>query len=108
MSDIQIKPPDRDLSENETVHTSVQNPITEIPITDKPLNFYKNQVIVHCSRDLIIAKVRVQKIFEKIRLTISIPFANFETHLISTIKHKILFKVQTRIQKSYHVLIVNE
>ncbi|XP_050505429.1 uncharacterized protein LOC126883802 [Diabrotica virgifera virgifera] len=31
---------------NETIHTAVENPILGIPISEKPLNFYNNQIIV--------------------------------------------------------------
>jgi hypothetical protein len=86
ISNVQIKPPDRVISDNETIHSAVENPIVEIPVTDKPLNNYKNQIIINCPRDAINHNVKTQKIFDKTRLIFSIPLNNFETNVISMIK----------------------
>jgi hypothetical protein len=82
ISNVQIKPPDRVISDNETIHSAVENPIVEIPVTDKPLNNYKNQIIINCPRDAINHNVKTQKIFDKTRLIFSIPLNNFETNMI--------------------------
>jgi hypothetical protein len=49
ISNIQIKPPDKNPSD---VHSALKNPVITIPLTDKPLNHYKNQVKLFCSRNI--------------------------------------------------------
>jgi hypothetical protein len=86
ISNIQIKPPDKNPSDNETVHSALENPVITIPITDKPLNHYKNQVILFCSRNILKPNVQQTTIFNKNRLTISLPTNNIESHIINVIK----------------------
>jgi hypothetical protein len=40
-------------SDNETVHTSAENPVLEISIIEKPINQFKNQLLIHCSKDAV-------------------------------------------------------
>jgi hypothetical protein len=61
ISNVQIKPPDRVISDNETIYFAVENPIVEIPVTDKPLNNSKNQIIINCPRDAINHNVKTKK-----------------------------------------------
>lgn len=73
-------------SDDETVHTSHENPIIEVPITEKPLNFFKNQVIIHSTRNIVEPIVQTLKIFDKFRITISFPENNIKTHILNFIK----------------------
>lgn len=49
ISNIQIRPPNQIInkpSDSETVHSSSENPIFGIPISERPINMYKNQIII--------------------------------------------------------------
>jgi hypothetical protein len=81
ISNIQIKSPDKNPSDDETVHSALENPVITIPLTDKPLNHYKNQVILFCSRNILKPNVQQTAIFNKNRLTISLPTNNIESHI---------------------------
>lgn len=70
---------------NETVHTSLENPIMQIPYTEKVLNTFKNQVIVSLNKKDTL-KVTKQKIFENNRLVVEIPITQVKTHFLNLIK----------------------
>jgi hypothetical protein len=84
ISDIQIKPPDYD--DNETIHTSIENPVLEIPITNKPVNYFKSQIIIHCNKDALKPNIKITKAFDKTKITASIPLTNFETNTVNILK----------------------
>lgn len=72
--------------DDETVHSSHENPILEIPITSKPLNIYKNQVIIHSNKNITEPKVQTLKIFGKFRITVLFPEINQKTHVLNFVK----------------------
>lgn len=76
ISDIQIRPPNREnnpiqnhntTEDLETRHSSVENPIVGAPYIQKPINIYKHQVIFRYSNNNKI-KTQKQHIFDKHRL----------------------------------------
>lgn len=86
ISDVVITPAIRDLSDNETVHSAIENPIIEVPISEKALNTYKNQVVIHSSRNITDSQVKTFKPYDKLRITVSLPENNLTTHILNFIK----------------------
>lgn len=72
---------------NETQHSSQENPILEIPISEQPLNKFKHQIILSISNDALTPRVNIIKIFDnKTRLKITVPIRNLEVHLVKVLK----------------------
>lgn len=102
ISNIQIKPPDENIEDlltkqqdrpaeddNETVHSNLEDPILEIPITQKPLNTYKNQIYIVTSQNSISLNVKQQKIFDNNRWRITIPTNDTEKHILNIFREYI-------------------
>ena len=69
ISDIQIVPPTQPVNpdtDSNTVHSAAENPIFGLPISERPLNMYKNQIFITCG-DISDMQVRREKIFENTR-----------------------------------------
>ena len=80
-----------------TAHSSHENPILEIPITDEPLNKFHRQVIFTIV-DGIKRKPAVSKPFEKhTRINIQLSKTNLEEDLINAVKEYICSKIKTAI-----------
>lgn len=83
---------------DETVHSNHENPIIGIPIIEKPINYYKNQIIVtevnHPSKD-----IEIHKLFNNQyqRYIIQISKTHFEEELVKFIKQYLVPNV------SYHI-----
>ncbi|CAH0560391.1 unnamed protein product [Brassicogethes aeneus] len=99
-SNIQVKPPD-----SETVHSAVEDPILNIPITENCLNHYSNQIVINQN---IFNKYHVIKnnIFEtKSRITVKLS-QNYESEIIQLFKDyidpNILDKNQQKEIISHH------
>ena len=84
ISDIQIHPPNN--TGEETVHSSHENPILQIPISDQPLNYFKNQIIISSSPDILQSKIKKHKIFDKDQFTITLPEQNIDRQIIDIVK----------------------
>lgn len=84
ISNIQIKPPDeiqRNDEDLETVHTAVENPIFTIPISTRPLNAYKNQIIFTCGETREF-KFRQEKIFDNVRFYVTLSQRYLEDSIV--------------------------
>lgn len=72
---------------NETTHSSAENPILTIPITEKSVNTYNNQIILSTNEKTTKKYVIKSKTFEnKERMTVSVPFQNIRAEIINFIK----------------------
>lgn len=84
-------------SSTETVHTSNENPILEIPITDEPLNKFNRQIIFTLVND-VKRKPVVTKPFEThTRTSIQLSESNLEEDVINAIKEYVNPKVRTAL-----------
>lgn len=61
--------PDRDDGSDITTHTSAENPICAIPISDKPVNHYVNRIIIKLGDQ---HDVKYKKIFSKHNYTLTV------------------------------------
>ena len=103
LSDIQLKPPtkkQKDKSDGETVHTSLEDPILNIPISEKPLNQYKNQIFITVGE---INKIycRKSKVFENTRFYVTLPKFNLERSIVDFLKNYVDSK------RSYAIYLQN-
>lgn len=79
--------PDNDSNDDITVHSNIENPITGIPILEKPVNSYKNQIFIkevpHSPQ-----KLKIKKLFngQFQRMYIELNERTFEIELASFIK----------------------
>lgn len=81
-----------------TVHTSQEDPILEIPITDEPLNKYKRQLSISVVGD-IRNKPIVTKLFDTyIRTCVQVSESNLEQDIINVIKEFIDPKMKTALK----------
>lgn len=85
LDNIQIKPPDT----NATVHTAIEHPVFEIPITERPLNQYNNQIVIKTNNTDQTFTLSYKIFPTKERHTLSISNNKFETELIKYLKTKI-------------------
>lgn len=86
ISDVQIHPPTKNIeSDLETVHTSLEEPILNIPISERSLNTFKNQIVI-TTGDIETIKCKFNKIFENTRLYVTIAERNMQTHIIKILK----------------------
>lgn len=88
LQNIILKPPEKpqdDSTDLETVHTSLENPILNIPFTEKTINIYKNQLIISKTKSDK-PKHSFEKIFDKNRHFWQISENMNETQWINLIK----------------------
>ncbi|KAJ8910639.1 hypothetical protein NQ315_012507 [Exocentrus adspersus] len=85
ISNIQLKPPVHD-TDSQTQHTSLEEPTLTIPISEKCINSFKNQIILDTSDDSVAPSIQRHSVFDKLRLYVVIPTREFQTHLINFIK----------------------
>lgn len=84
-------------SSTETVHTSNENPILEIPITDEPLNKFHRQIHLTVVND-VKRRPTVTKPFDThTRTSIQLSQNNLEDDVINAIKEYVNPKVKTAI-----------
>jgi len=88
ISNVQIKPPRVESippSDLETVHSAAENPLFGIPLTERPINQYKNQVIM-TNGDIEVPKIKQTNVFNNMRFYITISIRNYEQHVIKILK----------------------
>lgn len=91
------KPPSLTGSTTLTAHTSTEDPILEIPISDEPLNKFYRQVSLVVVGDLQ-KRPTVTKPFEnRVKTTIQVSESNLESDVITAIKENVNPKVKTGI-----------
>lgn len=84
-------------SSTDTVHTSNEHPILEVPITDEPLNKFHRQIYFTIVGD-IKRRPTVTKPFENhTRMAIQLSKSNLESDVINAIKEYVNPKVKTAI-----------
>lgn len=98
VSDVALTP-ERPASSNATQHSSQSNPILNIPISEQPINQFKNQILLNVTKNLINPRTIIEKPFDKTRLKISLPFHDFEKNLVDT------FKEYVNPKTTYGILI---
>lgn len=76
----------REINDSNTQHSSAENPILDIPITEHPVNFYKNQIVFLPNTNRSASSPTKSKPFDKIRLTIHCKNENLEKTVINTFK----------------------
>jgi hypothetical protein len=92
-------PNDQNLDEDETdvqtAHTSRENPTCEIPISEDPINFKKNQIYLKLVSTNP-APVQLRQLFRnsKQRFTVQISKENFETDFLNFVKEYIVPNIQ--------------
>lgn len=84
-------------SSTETVHTSVENPILEVPITDEPLNKFHRQLYLTIVDDVRRRPVVTKPFDTHTRVNIQLSESNLEEDLINAIKEYVNPKVKTAI-----------
>ena len=81
-------------SDNETIHSNHDgNTTTNIPISETPINYAKNQIIIS-SVPHSPSKPKIIKIFDKTRLVVQLSENNFDTDIINFIKEFIVPKLK--------------
>ncbi|GJQ75526.1 hypothetical protein Trydic_g17612 [Trypoxylus dichotomus] len=65
---LQIRPPDKSPPGSDTVSSAVEDPILELPDTERPLNLYQNQIILNKSPTKTL-QIHFEKIFNKERIS---------------------------------------
>lgn len=91
------KPPSVIGSTTQTAHTSEENPILEVPITDEPLNKFNRQIVFTIVGD-IKSRPTVSKPFEThTRTNIQLSESNLQQDLVNAIKEYVNPKVKTGI-----------
>lgn len=73
-------------TDSQTIHTEHENPILDIPYTERPINTYKNQIIFSTSERNKNTSIFRKKIFDKTRLEVSMPKQINDTHFITFTK----------------------
>lgn len=103
-SDTQICPP-RPQASNETIHSSTENPILDIPISENAINTFKNQLIITASKDTTRTHVKLTKPFGiKTRYQITFPNRHkdsFEKEVVKTFKEYVK-------PKTLHGMLIDE
>lgn len=79
------KQTEQDSTDIETVHTSIENPILNIPFTEKNINTYKNQIIISSNKTNQ-TKHTYEKVFDKNRHYWQIPENINENQCVNLIK----------------------
>ena len=84
-------------SSTDTVHTSIEHPILEVPITDEPLNKFHRQISLTIVSD-VTRRPTVTKPFEThTRIAIQLSESNLENDVINAVKEYVNPKVKTAI-----------
>lgn len=91
-------PEARPVSDNETVHSSAEDPILNVPITENPVNFYNNQIIIIQNDSERYYVIRSNPFENKNRKTVHIS-KNVETDIIK------FFKEHVDPKKTYCIFI---
>lgn len=84
-------------SSTETAHTSVENPILEIPITDEPLNKFNRQICFTIVSDVKKRPVVTRPFDTHTRISIQLSESNLEEDVICAVKEYVNPKVKTAI-----------
>ena len=84
-------------SSTETVHTSSENPILEIPITDEPLNKFHRQIYFNLVTDVKRRPVVTKPFDTHTRISIQLSESNLEEDVINAAKEYITPKIKTAI-----------
>lgn len=69
----------------ETVHTSLENPILDIPISERSVNTYKNQIVL-TSGDVDEMKCNSVKVFQNTRLYVTLTNINAQQNIVKLLK----------------------
>lgn len=78
---------ERPIDTNETIHSARENPVLEVPISERSLNTFKNQIIFCISSDALNSIVRIEQPFDnKKRLNITLRSNYFDLDLINFLK----------------------
>lgn len=93
ISDIQIRPPFKTPSKKssktstdlETIHTSLENPIFNLPISEKSINVFKHQIIL-TTGDIENINCRYDTVFQNTRLYVTISIKNTTKNIIKLLK----------------------
>lgn len=74
-------------SSSNTVHSNQENPIVGVPITEKPINLYKNQIFIKLVEHSP-QQIKIKKLFENKfqRMFVQVSERNFEIEIINFIK----------------------
>lgn len=90
-----------DVDENSstaTAHTSAENPILEIPISDYPLNKFTKQIVFNIVGD-IKGRPSVTKPFDAFtRINLQVSQSNLEEDVVNAIKEHVLPKINTGLR----------
>lgn len=79
-------PNNRQDEDDATVHTNNENPILEIPVTEKPINFFGNQIIVTFVNTFVCKPKLTNPFPNKNRVEAFISNENFEKEIIDLFK----------------------
>ncbi|CAB3262530.1 unnamed protein product [Arctia plantaginis] len=91
------RPPSIDNSATSTAHTSQENPILEVPITDEPLNKFHRQLCMTLV-DEITRRPVVSKPFEShVKVSTQISESSLESDIVNSIKEYVNPKVKTAL-----------
>lgn len=91
------KAPSIDNSATNTAHTSQENPILEVPITDEPLNKFHKQLCLNVV-DIITRRPVVSKPFEShTRVVVQVSNSDLETDVVNAIREYVNPKVKTAL-----------
>ena len=92
-------------SSTETIHTSQEDPILEIPITDEPLNKFHHQLRLTVVGDLKMRTVTTKPFDTHTRISIQLSENNLEEDLINAIKEYVNPKIKTALLISPYLAI---
>lgn len=91
------KPPSIADSSTETAHTSNENPILEVPITDEPINKFHRQIIMTVVGDIKKRPTATKPFDTHTRTSIQVSQTNLIDDVIAAIKEYVNPKVKTGI-----------
>lgn len=94
---------DLDDSRTATVHTSNENPILEVPISEDPLNRFTRQLVLNVVGDIKGKPVFTKPFETHTRVSIQISESNLEEDLINAIKDYVHPKVKTGLLINPHL-----
>lgn len=90
--------PDLDMHDSETIHTSQENPILEVPISEEPLNKFRRQLVIKCTTRSLKDKPKITVPFENFRRTVvEVSENNLEEEIVSIVQKFIEPKLRTAI-----------
>lgn len=84
-------------SSTETVHTSAEHPILEVPITDEPLNKFHRQLHMTLVTDIKRKPVMTKPFDTHTRVSIQLSESNLEEDVVNAVKEYVNPKVKTAI-----------